>query len=47
MSLQTIKTTSPLQKNITEIQKASERAASLTGQLLAFSRKQVLQPRVL
>ncbi|HUA64983.1 MAG TPA: response regulator [Alphaproteobacteria bacterium] len=47
MSLQTIKTTNPLQKNITEIQKASERAASLTGQLLAFSRKQVLQPRVL
>jgi len=47
MSLQTLKATNPLQKNITEIQKASERAASLTGQLLAFSRKQVLQPRVL
>ncbi len=39
--------THPLQKNISEIQKASERAASLTSQLLAFSRKQVLQPRVL
>ncbi|MDB6110722.1 MAG: Blue-light-activated protein, partial [Pedosphaera sp.] len=37
----------PLQKSIAEIQKASERAASLTSQLLAFSRKQVLQPRVL
>ncbi len=37
----------PLQKSIVEIQKASDRAASLTGQLLAFSRKQVLQPRVL
>jgi PAS domain S-box-containing protein len=30
-----------------EIRKASARAASLTGQLLAFSRRQVLQPRVL
>ena len=29
----------------TEIRLASQRAASLTGQLLAFSRKQVVQPR--
>ena len=47
MSLQEIGETHPLQKSITEIQKASERAGSLTGQLLAFSRKQVLQPRVI
>jgi PAS domain S-box-containing protein len=47
MSLQFLDAGQPLQKNILEIQKASERAASLTGQLLAFSRKQVLQPRVL
>ena len=30
---------------IREVQKAGERAANLTGQLLAFSRKQLLQPR--
>ncbi len=46
ISLQTMTAPHPLQRNIVEIQKASERASSLTGQLLAFSRKQVLQPRV-
>lgn len=38
---------SPARKDVEEIQKASQRAASLTGQLLAFSRRQVLQPVVL
>ncbi len=32
---------------IEQIKKAGERAASLTGQLLAFSRQQVIEPRVL
>ncbi len=34
-------------EDVSEIRKAAERAASLTGQLLAFSRKQLLKPRVL
>ncbi|HEV8427594.1 MAG TPA: ATP-binding protein [Pyrinomonadaceae bacterium] len=36
----------PLRRNVEEIIKASERAASLTRQLLAFSRKQVMHPKV-
>ncbi len=38
---------SPLAADLKEIQHAGERAADLTRQLLAFSRKQVLQPRVI
>src|SRR2546425_894482 len=34
-------------RNIEEVKKASARAASLVSQLLAFSRKQVLQPKLL
>jgi two-component system cell cycle sensor histidine kinase/response regulator CckA len=37
----------PARELVEEIQKASERAALLTNQLLAFSRKQVLAPQVL
>ena len=36
-----------LRKEIEEIKKAGDKAASLTHQLLAFSRKQIVQPRIL
>jgi PAS domain S-box-containing protein len=36
-----------VRQNVEEVRKAAERAAALTGQLLAFSRKQVQQPRIL
>ena len=38
---------SPLREDIEEIVKAGERAAALTRQLLAFSRKQTWQPKLL
>jgi PAS domain S-box-containing protein len=38
---------SPLQRDVDLIHKTAGRAASLTRQLLAFSRKQLLQPKVL
>jgi len=38
---------SPEHDNLAEIQKAAERSAALTRQLLAFARKQTIEPKVL
>jgi signal transduction histidine kinase/CheY-like chemotaxis protein len=40
-------TMSPVRNSISQMKKATDRATALTRQLLAFSRMQVLQPRVL
>ena len=37
----------PRRSDVVEIRRSAERAAALTRQLLAFSRKQVMQPRIL
>jgi PAS domain S-box-containing protein len=42
-----LKPDDPLRKNVDLIQKTADRAAGLTRQLLAFSRKQVLQRKIL
>lgn len=44
LALQRIEDESPLKPYIEEIKKAGDRAANLTRQLLAFGRKQILQP---
>jgi PAS domain S-box-containing protein len=46
LALKRIEEGSPLRRNIEEIKKAGGRAASLTRQLLAFSRRQMLQAKV-
>ena len=45
--LTTLRPEDPLRRRVEEIKKAGQRAASLTRQMLAFSRKQVLTPKVL
>jgi PAS domain S-box-containing protein len=47
MALMDLDKDSPLREEIEGIKEAGERATSLTRQLLAFSRKQVFQPKVL
>jgi two-component system cell cycle sensor histidine kinase/response regulator CckA len=45
--LESLESEDSLRSSVEEIDKAARRAVVLTGQLLAFSRKQVLQPKVL
>jgi signal transduction histidine kinase/CheY-like chemotaxis protein len=47
LSLRNVGVNGPLRRELDEILQATDRASSFTRQLLAFSRKQVLQPRVL
>jgi PAS domain S-box-containing protein len=47
LTLEKLVKSDPIYKEIEEIHKAGEHAAALTRQLLAFSRKQVLQPQIL
>ncbi len=47
LSLLELKEPTPLKGNLEEILKATERASNLTRQLLAFSRRQILEPKVL
>jgi PAS domain S-box-containing protein len=47
LTLRKLDADSPLRINIEEIKKASERSTKLINQLLAFSRKQIMQPSLL
>jgi PAS domain S-box-containing protein len=47
LSLLELKERDPLRGNIEDIKKASEKAADLTQQLLAFSRRQIMEMKVL
>ena len=47
LSLSTLEKEDPLRESIEEIKKAAERAANLTRQLLAFSRRQMMEMKVL
>jgi len=47
LTLRRLDADDPLRRNIEEIKKAGQRSATLTHQLLAFSRKQVLQSKVI
>lgn len=45
VAIESIEESNPLREDLLEIEKAAERSASLTRQLLAFARKQTINPR--
>jgi PAS domain S-box-containing protein len=47
LAIETLAESDPIRQDMIEIRKAGERAAELTRQLLAFSRRQIMVPRVL
>jgi two-component system, cell cycle sensor histidine kinase and response regulator CckA len=47
LSIESLRENDPMRSDLEQIAKAAQRAVSLTSQLLAFSRKQMLQPEVL
>ena len=47
LALKRLTPTDPLHRHVEQIKKSGERAAALTRQLLAFSRKQILQPKII
>ena len=47
MSLKKVDAAQPLHKYLLEIRRAAQRSAEITGQLLAFARKQTVSPKVL
>ena len=47
LALESLPPGNPARENLEEIQKSAQRSAALTSQLLAFARKQTIQPRVL
>jgi two-component system, cell cycle sensor histidine kinase and response regulator CckA len=47
LALMELRPEDPLRSNLSEITKAADAAANLTRQLLAFSRKQIVAPRVI
>ena len=47
MMLEELSASDPLCEYVEEALKAAERAAAITNQLLSFSRRQIMQPRVI
>jgi PAS domain S-box-containing protein len=47
MGLESLEPKNPVREDLEQIKRASELAASLTKQLLAFSRKQIVEPKVI